>query len=90
MLGKRSPHWRTVRRAHLKVEYWCRVCGSTNGLEVHHVIPFHLKPELELMQSNLITLCEHVGTNHHLKIGHNGDFHSFNPDVRKDAAFPEP
>lgn len=54
-------------------------------VQVHHIIPFHFcvmlgRPELELDERNLITLCE-SGLNHHLVIGHFNSFHTFNPSV---------
>jgi hypothetical protein len=54
---------------------------------VHHVIPFHLRRDLELDPENLITLCENKrdGVNCHLLFGHLGCFKSFNPSVRADV-----
>ncbi|MGA2401456.1 MAG: hypothetical protein ABSG91_07090, partial [Syntrophobacteraceae bacterium] len=49
----------------------------------HHVKPFHLAPALELEPGNLITLCEEGEYNCHLVHGHNGDWKSFNDDVRE-------
>jgi hypothetical protein len=47
--------------------------------------PFHLYPQLELDPSNLITLCEIKGRDHHLLIGHLDDWESYNPNVRSDT-----
>ena len=44
----RSPHWPTVRRAWLKHHGQCEACGGTDHLEVHHVIPFSVDPDMEL------------------------------------------
>lgn len=84
----RSGQWPTVRKKHLTEHPRCEVCGGTTKLEVHHVRPFHLHPDLELDQGNLITLCEanHGGANCHLLFGHLGNFKSFNVDVHEDAA----
>lgn len=80
----RSSHWPTVRKAHLKKFPSCAACGSTNKLQVHHVEPFHLHPELELFEDNLLTLC--MDRNEcHLLVGHGGDYHCYNPQVRSDA-----
>jgi 5-methylcytosine-specific restriction endonuclease McrA len=85
-LSLRSPHWETVRKNHIKLEPSCAACGIKSHLQVHHKLPFHLHPELELVQSNLITLCEQAGdAGCHLKIGHLGDWKSFNPNVETDA-----
>jgi len=87
----RSPHWPAVEKAHLKREGFCRYCGGVNRLQVHHVKPFHLHPEDELNQANLITLCEDSkdGIECHLHIGHLGNWKLFNPHVRTLADAPE-
>jgi hypothetical protein len=54
-------------------------------LNVHHVLPFHLKPELELDPSNLITLCSSLDKNCHLDIGHGDNFRAYNASVREYA-----
>lgn len=87
---KRSPFWPHTRRVHLAAEGWCRWCGAVSGLEVHHIVPFHRFPAWELDPANLITLCENVGKQCHLKRGHNGNWKNVNPDIRKVATFPKP
>lgn len=78
----RSSHWPAVRAAHLAKHPACEVCGRTDDIEVHHCLPFHERPELELDPDNLISLCRRD----HLVFGHLGSYHSWNPAVRKDAA----
>lgn len=82
---ERSPHWPFVEKEHLQREPRCMVCGTRRGLQVHHIKPFHLHPQLELDHGNLITLCELDGRDHHLLVGHLDDWHSFNANVREDA-----
>ncbi len=95
---QRSPEWPKAKEAHLIIEPHCAACfeGSkkTGCLQVHHIFPFQYcialgRPDLELDQRNLITLCEneetHPGENHHLLIGHLDDFKSFNINVKQDA-----
>lgn len=84
---RRSSKWRSVRADFLKQNPACSVCGGKKKLEVHHIRPFHLEPELELDPLNLITLCENDGdgVNCHLLFGHLGNFKSFNKNVRDDA-----
>lgn len=84
--GPRSPLWPGVRRTHLSSHPTCAACGSRRSLQVHHKIPYHLRPELELEPGNLITLCEQPGTDHHLHVGHKGDWRSYNPNVEAEAA----
>ena len=86
----RSRRWAVVRNAHLKKERWCRMCGSTIDLEVHHMKPFHLFPELELDDSNLITLCETEKVECHLKWGHLGNWKTFNEHIAELANSPNP
>lgn len=66
----RSPKWPAVRRKWLKLNPVCEVCNRKTKLEVHHIIPFHLKPELELDENNFITLCENPAAFCHYIIGH--------------------
>ena len=87
LTAKRSGHWATVRKLHLEKCPSCQVCGGTEKLEVHHIQPFHLNPDLELHPENLVTLCESGkgGLNCHLAFGHLGNFKQFNPEVQADA-----
>lgn len=82
---QRSPHWPAVRATFLHFNPTCAACGGTSSLEVHHCEPFHLFPERELDPTNLITLCECVGTNHHLVFGHAGNWRGYVTSVRDDA-----
>lgn len=80
----RSKQWPKVRNSFLKKNPKCSCCGSTKSLEVHHRIPFHERPELELDENNLIVLCD--GTLRcHLFVGHLGSYKSFNKEVWEDS-----
>jgi 5-methylcytosine-specific restriction endonuclease McrA len=88
----RSPHWENVRNKHLKDNPACAACGRTDHVQVHHIKPFHLFPELELEPTNFITLCENdddgkntIIENHHLHLGHNGNFKNNNDHVLDDV-----
>jgi hypothetical protein len=82
---KRSSHWPTVRKHHLEEHGTCAACGGTKKLQVHHERPFHTDPSLELDPENLITLCERLGKDCHILIGHGDSFKFYNPDVVLDA-----
>lgn len=84
---KRSTQWPKVRDAFLKENPKCSVCGCNTGVEVHHIKPFHLSPELELEPSNLISLCEtkKYGVNCHLFFGHLGNYKTENLHVLDDV-----
>lgn len=95
---ERSPLWPAVEKKHLQKQPNCVACGEGVGrhapLQVHHIFPFHFcialgRPDLELDNRNLITLCEdepgRPGQNHHLLIGHFDDYKSFNLEVVHNA-----
>jgi len=93
----RSPQWPEVQRACLeKNNYTCVACGiqGEGKVQVHHIIPFQYcvmygRPELEFNPKNLIPLCEGPGTNdHHIAIGHLGDFQHLNQGVLTDITGP--
>lgn len=89
----RSDKWPAVEKAHLQMQPACVACGATSGLQVHHMLPFHFcvqlgRPELELDQRNLITLCDETVNSHHLLLGHLQDWQSYNPNVHADIAGP--
>ena len=82
---KRSSKWPTVEKRHKLAQPFCKMCGSDKDLQVHHIEPFHLDPSKELDPNNLITLCESIGVECHFKHGHLKNWHSFNPDIVKEA-----
>jgi hypothetical protein len=85
----RSPEWPKVRAEHLRTHLACESCGQKDHLQVHHVLPFHVEPKMELDPSNLITLCTDgpCNLNCHFVWGHLGNTKCNNPNVREDAAF---
>ncbi len=89
---QRSPEWPEAEKKHRQIEPDCVACGSAANLNVHHILPFHFcillgRPELELDQRNLITLCEGT-TNHHLLLGHLDNWQSYHKNVKTDAPGP--
>ena len=59
-------------------------------MEVHHCVPFAINRQLELVPSNLLTLCEAIGRQCHLKKGHNKNWRNFNPNVKAECTVPDP
>lgn len=90
----RSSRWPAVERAHLAKEPMCVAClRESTPVQVHHILPFHFcialgRPDLELDERNLITLCGEGerSPNHHLLLGHLDDWQSMNSAVHVDAA----
>jgi hypothetical protein len=95
----RSGEWHKIEKAHVARQPHCACCaeGQSEGepVQVHHIFPFHYcialgRPDLELDDRNLITLCESEkgrhAPNHHLLIGHLDSFQSSNLHLLHDAA----
>jgi len=84
----RSSQWRKVRDEFMRGRK-CAVCEGRKSLVAHHVIPFHIAPDLELDPGNLVPLCEakRYGVNCHLLIGHLGNFRRCNVSVHADIAY---
>jgi hypothetical protein len=80
-LKERSPKWTSVRAKFISKFPTCEACGTDDDLDVHHIKPFNTHPQLELDESNLITLCRH----HHFTIGHWRNWSIVNPNVRTDC-----
>ena len=78
---RRSSGWAKVEKEHLVSFPVCAVCETKDGLNVHHIKPFHLFPALELEPTNLITLCRA----HHELFGHLDEWKSYNVNVIDDA-----
>ena len=80
----RSGKWPGVRTQYLKINPFCAACGSTEKLEVHHVVPYHQDRSKELDFENMITLCMGSGRCHFVH-GHLLSWKSHNKDVRMDS-----
>jgi len=79
---QRSGKWVTVRKKFLakNKKAGCAACGNTVGLQVHHVRPYHLHPELELVESNLRAMCSSVtGLECHELLAHGGGWGFYVP-----------
>lgn len=84
----RSQKWASVRKKHLKEHPFCAACGNNKSLSVHHRAPYHLFPDLELVEDNLITLCEDGPgkSSCHFLFGHLGlTWSDWNPQVDEDS-----
>lgn len=54
-----TPDYRAWREEVLKRDgYLCQMCGKSGQMEVHHIKPKRLFPELTLDHANGITLCK--------------------------------
>jgi len=87
---KRSPKWgktKRIKKEAIKAEHGALICEACCRIKwmifIHHIFPFHIFPHRELDQKNLIGLCAWC----HLTLGHLRNWRSWNPDVRRDAAY---
>lgn len=82
--AKRSACWAKARKRHLRNRPCCAACGQVQYLNVHHIHPYHVRPDLECSEENLVTLCEksdRFGFSCHLILGHLGNWKLSNPNV---------
>ena len=81
--AKRSSEWSRVRKENIKD--YCEMCekkgGLLNRLELHHILPFNLRPDLELSPQNFFTACRHC----HLRFCHLNSFQSYEKDIKIEA-----
>ena len=85
----RSPLWPAREKLHLLAQPNCLVCGRSHMVvpcNVHHRYPFNFvialgRPDLELDERNLFTLCIDPAEQHHILIGHLDDYLSYNPNL---------
>jgi hypothetical protein len=71
--------WQKCRREFLKVTArYCICCQAVKKIEVHHILPRHVRPDLTLDHRNLIALCKAC----HLRLGHLGSYHAYNKNIR--------
>lgn len=55
----KSPLWDKKRKARLEIDkYQCRICGSTERLEVHHKPSSYSRLGHESVEDDLTTLCK--------------------------------
>lgn len=83
--GERHNNFLKAQVAGLEME----AEGNCLALQVHHKVPFHFvhavgRPDLELDKRNLCTLCEVESNEHHLLVGHLGNFASYNHQLNED------
>lgn len=72
--------WQRCRKAFLRrVGKVCVCCKSKKKIEVHHILPRHIRPDLTVVMTNLIALCNGC----HFHIGHLNSYFTYNEEVSK-------
>ncbi|MGD9916919.1 MAG: HNH endonuclease [Paenirhodobacter sp.] len=68
----RTKRWAVLRQAILERDGWaCRCCGERRRLEVDHIQPVRLRPDLAFEPRNLQALCPRCHTKKtRLEVGH--------------------
>ena len=73
-----------AQHRHLKAHPNCSACGGGAHVQAHHILPYHLHPDLGTAPSNMMTLC--MGAFEcHLRLGHGSNFRGWNPNVVLDV-----
>jgi hypothetical protein len=94
-----SKQWHEVEDIYLHVmkgHDYCAACNLTGKdlVQVHHIVPVEFcyaigREDITLNPLNMISLCEGPTTNdHHVALGHLGDFHWYNPNIKQDVSGP--
>lgn len=81
----RPQKWQAFRDKFI-IGKTCAACGYEKFLDVHHVLPIHIRPDLEFVESNLLVLCDDKRKDCHHRIGHCFHWKSYNPNAIEDAA----
>jgi hypothetical protein len=65
--GKSVSQWnkKVLPSLLLRQDGKCNSCGSVEKLEVHHIRPKHLRPDLAFDEGNAVALCEECHKNEH-------------------------
>lgn len=74
----RSSQWQNFRNQFLKRHPLCEACG-VKAETAHHCIPFHIAPEKELFEENIVALCDEC----HLVLAHLKSFKRWDKDIRE-------
>jgi 5-methylcytosine-specific restriction enzyme A len=83
---ERNQDWTKFCKECVRKHPFCAACGKTTLLAGHHKKPFHLYPELEMIEENIIVLCQGDVCNCHFMFGHAGNWCAYNPFVVEDAS----
>ena len=77
--------WQKCRREFFKAikHKECVCCRSKKKIEVHHILPRHIRPDLAVDFTNLIALCKGC----HLRIAHLGSYFTYNEAIKLVAFF---
>lgn len=82
LFGRNDPApVRAAMESYRRYHPRCEACGKTR-VEIHHIIPVAVAPELAAEAYNLMSLCPAC----HLVLGHNGDYGRYVPNVREVVA----
>ena len=82
---KRSSKWSALEKSFKKQFPTCACCRTNKKVQIHHIVPFHVSPELELEPTNLISLCMSKRMCH-LQIAHCGSFRKWTENIRQYAS----
>lgn len=72
-----------AKALYLKDNKQCVLCGALDHLEVHHIIPVSVCPELACEPLNFMTLCDYGNAGCHCHFGHLGSFIKYNRYIQE-------
>lgn len=75
-----------AKKDYLVLHPECAFCGCQKNIEIHHIQPLHLFPNLACDFHNFISLHDNSNNSCHRWFGHLGNFSSkYNPYIREQA-----
>lgn len=75
--AQHNYEWRKTRNHFFARNPLCAMCSADKDIQVHHILPWHLYPELRYTTTNLVSLCQPC----HFRFGHGRDWKAYNPDI---------
>lgn len=75
-----SEHWKRLRKAKLKINPQCEICGRKTKLDVHHL---RYKNLYDVLVEDLQTLCRRCHRKHHKRVNLLREFLRFRRKRRK-------
>ena len=79
---KRHKWWNKLKQKYLQENPKCEWCGQ-DADTVHHIIPVHVNRDLEMEESNLMSLCDNRTRKCHFIVAHYCHWVKYNDKIKE-------